>query len=419
MGRKNNLPEISLRTEELDKCVNCALCQSVCPTYLNEGFEGLTARGKIALMKSMLDGDLKPSASIARLADNCLTCYACKTVCPAGVRTERLWTAMRQDLAPTSLRTYAKRLVLRASIGSPKLFNFTVKTIGNLFGYDYQENDSHPCVSTIPIINGAPYLNQLAETYEPDGTLVGTVGLLIGCSCNLSTPWVVDAALKLLTSSGWRVLIPKKQVCCGAPAINNGDWKLARKLARKNIKVFLDTDVDFIVSTDATCSVAFAHDYTELFLSDATMTLTVKRFTNKVWELGKLLANSVESGRLRFKDANESITLQDSCHALHSTGRNYWRSVLNAIPNLNLIEMRNSEHCCGFGGSYSLTHKNSALKISENKLDATIETGADKLLVCSPGCQIKLEHAARKTGRCDLPIEHVTTFLSNLIVNNN
>ncbi len=386
------LIEIEARAEELSKCVNCGLCQAVCPTYLADGHEGKTARGKIELMKQMLAGDVEPSTGIADLADDCLTCYACQTVCPAGVKTERLWTALRQDLAPLSTTNRRKGRALRWTIGSPGLMRQVVQRYGNIYGFDRQRpGDARLGSFGLPIFRGAPYLGNLKEVYQGIGNPSGRVGLLIGCSGNLSTPWAVDSAITLLRSAGWTVVIPKSQGCCGAPAINNGQWKLAKRLARKNLELFGNLDVDIVTSPDATCSSSFKHDYLNLFQDEEQDSETAKLLATKTVGLGDLLGRALDDGRLKFHPLKVAVTVHDSCHSIHLGGGSRWRDLLSAIPGLEIREMASSDHCCGFGGSYSLMHRSSSDRIATTKMDNARDTGAEIVLVSSPGCQIRLQ----------------------------
>jgi len=407
-------PEIDARSDELAKCVNCGLCQAVCPTYLIDGYEGKTARGKIELMRGLLDGSLKPSTAIADLADDCLTCYACRTVCPAGVETDRLWTAMRQDLAPFATNTKRKRRALHWSVGSPRIMRLAVRRYGKLHGFDRKRpSEAKLTRFGLPLFSGAPYLESLESEYPAFGEEIGRIGLLIGCSGNLSTPWAVDAAISLLRTSGWRVIVPKSQGCCGAPAINNGQWKLARKLARKTLDVFEEAGVDRITSPDATCSATLSHDYLNLFAALPADLERVEELSKKRVELGNILGEALDDGRLKFHPLKVAVTVHDSCHSFHLGGGGRWRDLLTAIPGLEIREMRQPSLCCGFGGSYSAMHREGSDRIAARKIADAVSTGAELILVSSPGCQIRLQSVS--TGDVEPPqVRYVAELLAGM-----
>lgn len=411
--KKLPLTEIASRREELDKCVTCGLCQSVCPSFQADGYEGKTARGKIILMRGLLDGSLSPTSSLADIFDDCLTCYACQTVCPAGVKTERLWTSARTDLASKSSSTKKKRLGLRWTIGKPSLFKIMVRIAGK-FGFDPGKPENINLNGKIVLpFKGAPLLDSLEAEYLPQGKQVGSIALLVGCSGNLFAPDVVRASIKLLTAYGWRVIIPKAQVCCGAPAINNQDWKTARTLALKNLDIFLGLEVDKITSPDATCAAAFIKDYHEIFRGDELILSHVKKLSAKTMQLEAVLAESMDNYKPEFKSIKSKVTLHDSCHSIHLTRVSSWRKILKEIEGLELIEMSDSEHCCGFGGSYSFFHRETALKIAGQKLSNSVETKAELVLVGSPGCLIWLNSAKKLVPSKDVKIQHVAELLSN------
>ena len=416
MAKKRNLPEVKLRVEELDKCVNCGLCQAVCPTFLVKGNEGLTARGKIALLKDLLDGSLQPSATIADLFDDCLTCYACQTVCPAGVKTQHLWTASRQNLAALSRTGKIKYLGLNWTIGKPKLFEFEVNLTGWLAGFN---RDNHQQASfkgmRFPIFRGAPYLQRLKEEYPPLGEEIGTIGLLLGCSSNLATPWIADATIDLLTAAGWRVIIPREQVCCGAPAINNANWDVARRLARLNLKVFNSLGVDRISSPDGTCVAAFKHDYFEIFRKEPEILPDVERLSSVTIDLSAIIAEAVELKRIRFKQLKSIVTLHNSCHITHLGSGNRWQEILDGIDGLELRVLPESDHCCGFGGSYVFFHHDTSKRIAERKVERVLETGADEVLVGSPGCLIQLQSIFNQRKDRQIIVRHVVELLRDAL----
>jgi len=407
------LAESAAVAGELAKCVNCGLCQSVCPTYIVDGHEGKTARGKIELMKGMLSGRVTPSSSIADLFDDCLTCYACQSVCPAGVRTEALWTAARQDLAPIASTRSRKHRLLKFTVGSPALLNVTARLGGFAAGFSRK----HPERARLgrfglPLFRGAPYLPRLPDVVEPEGETIGTVGLLLGCSTNFSAPWAADAAISLLTRAGWRVVIPHTQGCCGAPAINNGEWPLARKLAQRTIALFSDPSFDRITSPDATCLSAIKSDYGHIFAGCDDKPEDLSILQGKTRQLGNIVADAAYGRQLNFGRVRAKVTIHDSCHATHLGEPARWREVLARVQGLELIEMEASRHCCGFGGSYALFHREVSTRIAGRKMDQARATGAATLLVGSPGCQIRLQSLEGER----LEVRYAGEFLAATIV---
>ncbi len=411
-----SLPEISTRTEELDRCVNCGLCLSVCPTYLVKGSEGLTARGKIAILKGLLNDEIEPSSHVADLFDDCLTCYACQSVCPAGVKTPRLWTAARQDMAGYSRSNRLKRFGLTWTIGKPKLFDFEIKLAGKMAGFDRGQRQMAKLGRWgFPVFRGAPLIPQLKDEYPPLVDEIGSVGLLPGCSVNISTPWLADAAIYLLNAAGWRVVIPKDQVCCGAPAINNGCWEIARRLAQVNMEVFGSQGFDHVTSLDATCAGALKYDYFELFRNDKAASRKADRLAGMITGLDMLIFSAVEAGSLKLNPVEAVITLHDSCHATHLGGGSRWLGILEKIDGLDIRELPDSDHCCGFGGSYAFFHNRTSVEIAERKAERIIETGADQVLVGSPGCLLRIHSVMGDRAEKSVRVRHVVELLYDAV----
>jgi len=412
----NKLPEISARTEELDKCVNCGLCQSVCPTYLTSGNEGKTARGKITVMKEMIDGNIEPSSSILDMFNDCLSCYACQTICPAGVKTERLWTAARQDISSQVKSPLLIKYAIRIVLGNRFLLNFLTRILGVMFGFDRSDHRAADISDKFLFpFRGAPYLRSVNGVFKAKGDRRGKVGVLIGCTCNTFTPWVLDAQIKLLVAVGWDVILSKSQVCCGAPAINNGEWSTAKKLAIKNISIFLDLGVDYITSPDATCVSVLANDYKELFLSDEMMLPKVQELSKLIVNPDELIRASLEDGQLSFGNTPFAVTIHDSCHETHLEPKSNWRDILYRIAELKIVEMKNSDHCCGFGGSFAFRFPKEADKITQQKLENSRKTGVRQILVGSPGCLIKIQSSVKLDSEQDIEVRHVTELLADII----
>lgn len=411
----NPLIETASHAEELHKCVNCGVCQAVCPTYLTQGREALTARGKINLLTAILDGRLKPTGSVAGEFDDCLTCYACQTVCPAGVRTEKLWTSARQDLANFSTTSWKKRLALRLIIGKPALFRSLIFWSGKL-GYPRGHDDHQKSrLRGLLPFNGAPYQRRPESEFRPSQKPLGTITLFLGCSVNIYLPEVADAVVKLLTAGGWQVSIPRHQVCCGAPAINNGDWATARKLAKINLGLISQQKSKYVTSCDATCGGALKFDYPELFKRNKSLGSQVEQLSEQTLRVDQLLFQSLQADRLKFKPLMKRITLHDSCHATHLGDRSRWRDLIAGLEGLKLNEMEHSDHCCGFGGSYMFFHQATSRKIAERKLDFARETGVSEILVSSPGCLIRLKSLAQYKHNSNIRIRHIAELLAEQI----
>ena len=384
--------------EELDKCAACGTCHSICPVYNLTRDETLSARGKIQMLRALSSGELSESKTGKDLFNRCLLCYACETVCPSGVATSKIWIKAREHFARqlgsgfkgSAIRTVSDWKYLTGALKAGRILQNTI-----------------PGMNSIPGTFRPKIAEKFLVDYLPDvvpaiGERKYRAGYFVGCISNFFLGSIGIAVIHTLSALGCEVVIPKEQVCCGAPAFNNGELDSAKKLARKNIEVFLEADVDIITSGDATCGGSFLHEYSQVLNVDENYGDFCRRYREIH---GLVLDLGLVSG---MKEIPAKVTYHDSCHLRHTQGViSEPREILRSLPGIELVEMRDSELCCGFGGSYSLFHAADSAGISEDKLSNAIDSGAEVLVASSPGCVLKLreEAEARK-----LPIEVRHTF---------
>ncbi len=356
-------------TQELEKCSNCGLCHSVCPVYQLSGLETLSARGKINLLKAVETGQLEPGKISRKIFDRCLLCYACKTVCPSGVDTENIWTEARQYFARVTgagLKGAAVRTAFKAD--NLKKAAHAAKSLQDFFGIKIGKKGFRPDFADKFLIDVLP------DTVPAKWEKRYRIGYFIGCVSNFFLSEIALSAIEVLSAVGCEVVIPKRQVCCGAPAFNNGEMAAAAALAKRNIQVFLEAEVDYVISADATCGGSFVHEYRRL-AGDYPL---YEEFAAKHREFHSFI---LEAGLPeKLKAIPSTIVYHDSCHLAHTQGiRIPPRRILQSLPGVKLVEMAHSDICCGFGGSFSLLHAEESSGISRRKLQNAIESGADEL----------------------------------------
>jgi glycolate oxidase iron-sulfur subunit len=225
---------------------------------------------------------------------------------------------------------------------------------------------------------------------------------------NYLLPDIAYATISVLSKLGYEVVIPHRQLCCGAPAFNNGDFKTARKLAQWNINVFLDAGVDMVVSADGTCGGAFTHEYEILFGEDDPK---YQEFKIRCSELLTLIAKRLESMQPERTPINTSVTIHDSCHVIHTQGiTDAPRQLMQAIPGVDIAEKVRSDHCCGFGGSFNVMFPDIADEITALRVNEMTKTDAQVVVASSPGCILKLREQMDKQG-LDIKVMHPLELL--------
>lgn len=392
-------PLIERHRDELDKCVTCAVCQSVCPTFQMTGREKLSPRGRIIMLRRMAEGDLDPRQIDDDAFDYCTLCYACQTACPAGVKTDILFIAARQQIAASKGLPKAKQKIFE-TLEKPdrvenrvKLGSFAQKTLGRGL-----VNRMAGGMEVPPLRDGA-LLKVLPERIEAEGRTRARVGFFAGCMSNYVDATAALACLEVLRRAGAEIVIPRDQGCCGAPAFNNGDMDTAVRLAARNIGLFREADVDALISPDATCGGAFRHEIPELVQDDLDLAVDAQEIREKTLDWATFLVTRLDP---RYPDTRQppvTVTVHDSCHLTH-TARTHGnvRLLLRRLPGVEIVEMAESTICCGFGGSFSAVYPDDARRWARRKLGHIGTTEADIAVVSSPGC---LQHlaASRENGQ--------------------
>jgi L-lactate dehydrogenase complex protein LldE len=237
------------------------------------------------------------------------------------------------------------------------------------------------------------------------------VGLFVTCLVDLFRPSVGFAAIKLLEDSGARVEVPASQTCCGQPAYNSGDRGDAEKIARNVIAAF--EGFDYVVAPSGSCAGMIKLHYPRLLSGDAGFAARAQALADRTFELTEFLSDvmHVEALAARFP---AKVTYHDSCSSLRELGvREAPRRLLRCVAGLDLIEMDETEICCGFGGAFSVKYPAIANAIVEGKTRNAEKTGASCLLAGDLGC---LLHMAGKLSRENAAIEcrHVAEVLAGM-----
>jgi L-lactate dehydrogenase complex protein LldE len=236
------------------------------------------------------------------------------------------------------------------------------------------------------------------------------VGLLVTCLIDLIRPSVGFAAVKLLEDAGCTVEVPR-QTCCGQPAFNSGDRKTARALAEAVITAF--DPYDYVVVPSGSCGGMLKAHYPELFADDPQWSGRVEAFCGKTFELVSFLVDVLKVSRVAARFP-ATATYHDACSGLRELGiKTQPRKLLAGIAGLDLVEMRDAEVCCGFGGTFCVKYPDISNAIVSKKADHIAASGADTVLAGDLGC---LMNMAGKLQRAGYPVRarHVAEVLAGM-----
>jgi len=238
-----------------------------------------------------------------------------------------------------------------------------------------------------------------------------TVGLFVTCLADLFRPTVGFAAAKLIEDAGCKLHVPMAQTCCGQPAYNSGDRKDARALAEQAIEAF--EGFDYVVAPSGSCAAMLKKHYPGLFKGDAAWEKRAEVFSAKVYELVSFLTDVMKVEKVQ-SDFAGTVTYHDSCSGLRELGiKAQPRKLLGSLPGVTLAEMKDSEVCCGFGGTFCVKYPDISNAIVEKKVATIGDTGADVLLAGDIGCLMNMAGKIRREGG-KTQVRHVAEVLAGM-----
>jgi glycolate oxidase iron-sulfur subunit len=242
----------------------------------------------------------------------------------------------------------------------------------------------------------------LPQVTRPTGARIARVALITGCVQDQFFSLTNAATVRVLARNGCEVVIPRDQTCCGALHSHGGERETARALARRNVAAFERTAADYYIVNAAGCGSSLK-EYHHLLADDPAWSERAHVFSQKVRDVSEFLAG-LELDR-RFGTIRRRVTYQDACHLAHGQRVTAQpRDLVQLIPGIELIEMRESDTCCGSAGVYNVTQFDLSMQLLERKVENLAATNAQMVIAANPGCIIQIMHGVRQRG---LPIEVV------------
>jgi glycolate oxidase iron-sulfur subunit len=408
----------------LRACVHCGMCLPSCPTYRLTGQEMSSPRGRLWLMRAVADERLD---LLDPLFDEqmyqCLNCRACEAVCPSGVHYGPLVEASRAQLEQHRRRPLPERALRRAGLDwlfadsrrlrlLVRLLRLSEKSgmtalarksgLLKLLGMEDLQTLT-PEISRRPIVPG----NERWSA-DPVGDEPRSAQLFNGCIMGTVFANTNRAAARVVARNGADVDVPIDQQCCGALHVHSGMMEEARILARKNIDAFAGSGDDPIIVTAAGCGAALK-EYGYLLKDDPDCAERAQQFSNRVRDFTEYLGE----GELvpPTKAVSRAVTYQEPCHLVHAQRISRQpRDLMQAIPGLELVEMKESSLCCGSAGIYNIIREEMANELGDRKALHAMETPAAEVITANPGCQMQVRASLRRNGS-SLRVRHIAELL--------
>lgn len=376
----------------LDACVHCGFCLPACPTYLALEDENDSPRGRLVLMRALLEGRVAPDddETLTHI-DQCLGCRGCETACPSGVPYGALLEATRASLTPHRPLPLVARLVLgvfaREWLLRPALLlarAVRASGLARLAAWLFPPRLAMPAAMLASTARPAPREYEA----EGDGTR-GNATLLTGCVMEGLFTELNRATERVLRVNGYRMRETPGQVCCGALHAHAGDAATARALARTNIAAFEASGADTIVLNSAGCG-AMCRDYAHLLADDRAWAGRAAAFSARVRDVHELLA---AAGPMPSHVSAQPVNVawDAPCHLEH--GQRIVTpplTVLDAIGTITQRPLSGSDQCCGSAGIFNLIQPHVAERVLAPKLGHIAESGATVVATANPGCLMQI-----------------------------
>ena len=406
--------DVQVSEQQLRTCVHCGFCNATCPTYLLTGNELEGPRGRIYLIKNLLEGKIEPSAGTISHIDNCLGCLACETTCPSGVIYSHLLEDVRPRLEHRGIRDFWDRVlrtVLVHLLPYPGRFRLAMRLswLGRLTSFMLPAR-FRPLVAMAP--GSLPRPATLANPgVIPAAARDGSarrlrVALLTGCAQQVIGPHINDAAARLLSRLGAEIVIPPSATCCGALTYHMGERPRSLELMRRMVEAWhaeMEADgLDAIVLTTSGCGTA-VREYGHIFRNDPELAQKAAAVTEIVRDVTEVVA---ELGLQPLRDVDAlTVAYHDACSLQHGQNVKEEPRQLLRDAGFELVEVPEAHICCGSAGTYNMLRPELAGQLQERKCANVSATGADVVAAGNIGCMEQIG------GGCDLPVVHTVELL--------
>jgi glycolate dehydrogenase iron-sulfur subunit len=410
---------ISAHYDEIAQCNRCGFCQVACPIFRSTGHESGVARGRLALLRAIIENRLEWSDELEEPLYDCLLCGACTSNCFPAIPTSELVIKARSEyldkvgrksihrLLFDKLLPYPRRLHLAAravAFGKNSGMSELARALGllRIFGRDLSRAEE--------IVDKLP--KQAFRARFKPGVFDGQgrsqrVAYFVGCGVDVVSHAAGEATLTLLRRLALSVQVLDNN-CCGLPAWSYGDMAAAHKLAGKNLPVLAAEGLDAIVTDCSSCS-GFLKKYPRLFSEDDPLRGKAQAAAEKTKDVAEWLAAGAAAHSTSLQ--GRRVTFHDPCHASRGQGLvKQPRDLLRQMPGAEFVELPEADWCCGGAGSYALSHYDLAVQVLDRKMENLKKTGADVLVTTCPACILQLSYGVRRHG-LRVEVKHLTEVL--------
>jgi glycolate oxidase iron-sulfur subunit len=400
-----NDPHIADSNTVLRNCVHCGFCTATCPTYVLLGDELDSPRGRIYLIKNMLEKGEAATAETVKHVDRCLSCLSCMTTCPSGVNYMHLVDHARVHIENTYKRPMFERLlrnVLGFVMPRPNLFRLALigAKLARPFGTMMGSKKISALLDLVPRELQPPMRFGAAGTYAAIGEKRGRVALLMGCVQSVLDPGINAATIRLLTRLGFEVVVSGEEACCGSLTHHMGKEADALARAKRSIDQWTRANVDAVIITASGCGTTIK-DYGHMLRLDENFAEKAKNISAKARDVTEFLAEL----NLPKQNMNLRITYHAACSIQH--GQQIKSQPLSLLrgAGFDVAEVPEGHLCCGSAGTYNIMQPEIASKLRDRKVANIISTRPQAIATGNIGCMTQIGTATH------IPILHTVELL--------
>lgn len=402
-------PDFKRSNEILRSCVHCGFCTATCPTYQLLGDELDSPRGRIYLIKDMLEQARTPDAATVKHIDRCLSCLACMTTCPSGVHYMHLVDHARAYIEENYKRPLTERLlraILAAILPYPMRFRlamFAAKVGRPLLRY-FPDARVRAITDMVPKSIPPVSRNDDPQSFPAETVRKKRVVLMTGCAQRALNTDINNATIRLLTRMGCEVVITKGQGCCGALTHHLGKTDQTHQFAASNLRAWgneIDTHgLDAIVINTSGCGTT-VKDYVHLFRNTA-LAEDAKSVSERAMDITELLVTlDLPEGTPKLI----KVAYHAACSLQHGQQIKAQPKTLLKKVGFDVVEPQEAHLCCGSAGTYNLLQPKISASLKEQKVKNLLDTAPDVIAAGNIGCMMQIGSAA------GVPIVHTVELL--------
>lgn len=410
--------------KEIYNCVRCASCLNVCPVYTLVGghvYGHIYAGGIGAILTAFLHsmGDFE------KINELCIGCRKCVSICPGKMNIPGLIEELRAQSVKENGLPFGVKAVFENVLANRKVFHTLLRlaAIGQkpfqsgkvirhlpLFFAGLAKDRSLPAVADVP------FRDRVQKITKKIANPKKRVAFFSGCNIDFIFPETGESVYKVLHDLNMEVVFPEDQSCCGKPVLGMGDRETAKRIAKKNIEAFEQTNADVYLAACPTCTETWHETYVELLHDEPQWKERIEKIAHKFREFSQFVSEEyAKSGRLNKAAGGTKVTYHDSCHM--KRGLNIFeepRKLLEAAPGYDFVEMKDCDKCCGMAGAFGVKYTELSMPILKQKVQNIKDSGAEVIAVGCPACMMQIQGGLDKQLP-NVKIKHVADILAENI----